>query len=70
MSPRSDNALDVVDDMRIPVRDGITLSARVWKPKAQNADPLPAILEILPYRKRDGTAARDATTHVLSLIHI
>ena len=25
--------------------------------------PVPAILEHLPYRKRDGTAARDALTH-------
>ena len=25
-----------------------------------NADPVPAILEYLPYRKRDGTCARDA----------
>ncbi|MEL6682779.1 MAG: CocE/NonD family hydrolase, partial [Pseudomonadota bacterium] len=64
MSPHIDHALDIVDDMRIPVRDGIILSARVWKPKVQNAEPLPAILEILPYRKRDGTAVRDATTHV------
>jgi len=49
--------------MRIPVRDGITLSARVWLPAESEKTPLPAILEILPYRKRDGTAVRDATTH-------
>jgi putative CocE/NonD family hydrolase len=53
----------VLDDMRIPVRDGITLSARVWMPDAARTAALPALLEILPYRKRDGTAARDATTH-------
>ena len=53
----------VHDDMRIPVRDGITLSARVWMPLGAKRTPLPAILEMLPYRKRDGTAARDATTH-------
>jgi len=55
--------IDVFDDMRIETRDGITLSARVWMPRASATTPLPAILEILPYRKRDGTAARDATTH-------
>lgn len=55
--------IDVHDDMRVPLRDGISLSARVWMPKAAMAQPMPAILEILPYRKRDGTAARDATTH-------
>lgn len=45
------------------MRDGITLSARVWMPEDAKTTPLPAILEILPYRKRDGTNARDATTH-------
>jgi putative CocE/NonD family hydrolase len=48
-------------DLRIPLSDGITLSARVWFP--QGAGPVPVILEYLPYRKRDGTAARDAGTH-------
>ncbi|RED18205.1 CocE/NonD family hydrolase [Pontivivens insulae] len=48
-------------DLRIPMRDGITLSARIWGMDPTN--PKPAILEILPYRKRDGTAARDATMH-------
>lgn len=48
-------------DLRIPLTDGITLSARVWFP--QGVGPVPVILEYLPYRKRDGTAARDAGTH-------
>ncbi len=55
--------------MRIPVRDGIHLSARVWMPEGALTDPMPAILEILPYRKRDGTAARDATTHAVFAEH-
>lgn len=63
MQPEAQNAIQVHDDMRIPIRDGLTLSARVWMPAAAMATGLPAILEILPYRKRDGTAARDATTH-------
>ena len=45
------------------MRDGISLSARVWMPASAEITPLPAILEILPYRKRDGTDGRDATTH-------
>lgn len=45
----------------IPLPDGCVLSARVWRPVG--AGPVPAILEYLPYRKRDGTAARDAGTH-------
>lgn len=45
----------------IPMADGVQLSARIWRPKG--AGPVPAILEYLPYRKRDGTAERDALTH-------
>lgn len=50
-------------DMRIVLADGTSLSARVWMPVNANARPVPAILEYLPYRKRDGTCARDALTH-------
>lgn len=50
-------------DVRIPMPDGVELSARIWLPEDAEADPVPAILEHLPYRKRDGTAARDALTH-------
>jgi putative CocE/NonD family hydrolase len=48
-------------DVRIPMPDGVVLSARIWRPETE--EPLPAILEFLPYRKRDGTAERDALTH-------
>ena len=47
------------------MRDQVHLSARVWLPSKATDDPVPAILEILPYRKRDGTDARDATTHAV-----
>ena len=50
-------------DLRIPLPDGCVLSARVWLPRDAGRDPVPAILEYLPYRKRDGTVARDALTH-------
>ena len=50
-------------DMGITLADGCRLSARVWMPEDAETDPVPAILEFLPYRKRDGTAARDALTH-------
>ena len=48
-------------DTWIELPDGRRLAARLWRP-ATDA-PAPAILEYLPYRKRDGTAPRDATTH-------
>ncbi|WP_127112631.1 CocE/NonD family hydrolase [Shimia sediminis] len=50
-------------DLGIVLPDGCRLSARVWLPKDASADPVPVILEYLPYRKRDGTTARDALTH-------
>ena len=50
-------------DMGITLADGCRLSARVWLPEDATDDPVPVILEYLPYRKRDGTTARDALTH-------
>ena len=39
-----------IPDMPITMSDGCRLSARVWMPvDAENA-PVPAILELLPYR--------------------
>jgi len=52
-----------LDDVRIPLADGIHLAARVWLPEDAEANPVPAILEYIPYRLRDGTFNRDATTH-------
>ncbi|MER9949234.1 CocE/NonD family hydrolase [Mesorhizobium sp. M0047] len=50
-------------DMAIVMPDGCRLSARVWMPEDAGDDPVPAILEHLPYRKRDGTIFRDQLTH-------
>jgi len=52
-----------IPDMGIVMPDGCRLSARVWMPVDVADDPVPAILEHLPYRKRDGTTARDELTH-------
>lgn len=43
--------------------DGCTLSARIWLPEDATDSPVPLILEHLPYRKRDGTIARDEVSH-------
>jgi putative CocE/NonD family hydrolase len=45
----------------IPMPDGTRLAARLWLPRG--AGRVPCILEAIPYRKRDGTAARDARMH-------
>ena len=52
-----------IEDMGIVMSDGTRLSARVWMPGSAEIKPVPVILEYLPYRKRDGTCARDALTH-------
>ena len=52
-----------IEDLRIPMPDGITLSARVWLPEDAEAQPVPAVLEYIPYRKRDGTLPRDELMH-------
>ena len=44
-------------DLRIPMRDGVTLSADVYRPGS--GERVPAILEHVPYRKDDVAAARD-----------
>ena len=57
--------MEVIEDPDVPIkmRDGCILSARIWMPENANFHPVPAILEHLPYRKRDGTAARDSLNH-------
>ena len=52
-----------IENTWIPMTDGCRLAARVWLPVDAEEEPVPAILEYLPYRKRDGTAARDEQTH-------
>jgi hypothetical protein len=47
----------------IPLRDGARLAARVWLPADADADPVPAILEAVPYRLSDGMATRDVSIH-------
>ena len=47
----------------ITLADGCRLAVRIWRPVDAEQRPVPAILEYLPYRKRDLTAQRDAQTH-------
>ncbi|MCB2109951.1 MAG: CocE/NonD family hydrolase [Defluviimonas sp.] len=58
---RFPHAVDETPDTGIVLADGTRLSARVWMPAGPG--PFPAVLEFLPYRKRDGTTVRDALTH-------
>ncbi|MEV0558249.1 MULTISPECIES: CocE/NonD family hydrolase [unclassified Streptomyces] len=51
------------DHVRIPMPDGVHLSARVWRPVSSDDSPVPAILEYIPYRKGDLSSVRDSIHH-------
>ncbi|MGZ8632318.1 MAG: CocE/NonD family hydrolase [Solirubrobacteraceae bacterium] len=65
MAVRSDFPRPIrrIDHMWIPLADGTRLSARIWLPEDAEQDPVPAILEYLPYRKGDAFARRDSRHH-------
>jgi uncharacterized protein len=56
-------AVRTIDHVWIPLADGTRLGARIWLPEDAERDPVPAILEYIPYRKGDGTAPRDQPRH-------
>jgi putative CocE/NonD family hydrolase len=49
-TPPPQQAFRTVEHQTIPMRDGVQLSARLWLPES---GPAPAVLECIPYRKRD-----------------
>lgn len=51
------------EDVRIPLPDGTRLYARIWRPVTD--EPVPALLEYLPYRLSDWTAPRDWQRHLV-----
>jgi uncharacterized protein len=52
-----------IDTEWIRLTDGTRLAATIWLPEDAHDDPVPAILEYLPYRRRDGTVLRDRQMH-------
>ena len=52
-----------IENLWIPMSDGMRLAARVWLPEDAVTHPVPAIFEYIPYRKRDGVRLRDETMH-------
>lgn len=65
MTIRNDLPCPIIEDedMGIVMPDGCRLSARVWMPEDALTRPVPAVLEYIPYRKRDGTLPRDEMMH-------
>ncbi|WP_022873410.1 CocE/NonD family hydrolase [Nesterenkonia alba] len=55
--------VEETEHLWIPMSDGTRLAARLWKPAAAEAEPVPGIVEAIPYRKRDLTAVRDSIHH-------
>jgi uncharacterized protein len=53
------HAIREIENLWLPMPDGTRLAARVWLPVDAERHPVPAIVEYIPYRKRDGTAWRD-----------
>ncbi|MEJ2699936.1 MAG: CocE/NonD family hydrolase, partial [Desulfuromonadales bacterium] len=52
-----------IENTWIPMPDGVRLAARIWMPEDAEANPVPAILEYIPYRKRDLKRERDSSVH-------
>jgi putative CocE/NonD family hydrolase len=60
----TDKNFHVIENEWIVLKDGTKLAARIWMPEtASPGTPVPAVLEFLPYRKRNGTAPRDESTY-------
>ena len=53
----------------IPLADGTRISARLWFPEGSDDEPVPAVLEYLPYRKGDLVASRDAAIASYHAMH-
>lgn len=51
------------EDCWITLADGCRLGAKLWLPDLAATQRVPTIIEVLPYRKRDSYAARDAMHH-------
>ena len=54
---------EVIETVWIPMPDGTNLAARLWLPDGARDNPVPCILEYIPYRRRDRTRMRDEGMH-------
>jgi len=53
------NAVEVIENEWIVLKDGTRLGARLWLPVAASTAPVPVVWEYIPYRKRDFTRSWD-----------
>jgi putative CocE/NonD family hydrolase len=52
-----------IENIFIPLSNGMKLAAKMWRPVDAETAPVPAIIEYLPYRKRDRQMLRDSQIH-------
>ena len=54
------HTVTILENVWIPLADGARLAAKIWLPDSAQQQPVPALLEYIPYRKSDFTSNRDA----------
>ncbi|MGI9462630.1 MAG: CocE/NonD family hydrolase [Aestuariivirgaceae bacterium] len=56
---------DILDEpvVWIDLPDSFRLAARIWRPVSSDDEPVPAVLEYIPYRRRDARLADDERIH-------
>ncbi len=47
--------------MFVTLTDGTRIAATIWRPVTDK--PVPVVVEMIPYRRRDGTVFRDFDIH-------
>ncbi|CDX52924.1 Peptidase S15 [Mesorhizobium plurifarium] len=52
-----------IENIWIPMSDGTRIAARVWLPDDAENDPVPVLMEYIPYRKRDSRRLLEETLH-------
>ncbi len=57
------HAVREIEHAWIPMSDGCRLAARLWLPAGAERSPVAAVLEYIPYGKREGTRERDEPMH-------
>jgi predicted acyl esterase len=51
----------LIQNQWISLTDGIRLAARIWLPETAARQPVPVLLEYIPYRNHDGIATYEDT---------
>ncbi|MDI5889974.1 CocE/NonD family hydrolase [Halomonas rhizosphaerae] len=63
MADAQQDDVTVIENAWIPMPDGARLAAKLWLPAVAESVGVPAVLEYIPYRKRDFRATRDSQIH-------